>query len=52
MQTTVNVEDRIATFMSRHKIDLNKDIRFRKLHTIKWSDFTASNKNDALIDWL
>lgn len=51
-QTTINVHERLEQLMARRKVDLTKDVRFRKLRTIKWHEFTASTKNDSLNGWL
>ena len=51
-QTTINVHERLEQLMTRRKIDLTKDVRFRKLHTIKWNEFTANSKADSIGTWL
>ena len=42
-----NIDERIQDFMKR-KADLTKDVRFKKLRTIKWNQMVASNKQELL----
>lgn len=43
-QTTINVHERLESLVARRnqrRIEILKDVRFRKLRTVKWHQYVA-----------